>query len=78
MAGLMAVEKFAVSFDPGLAARVRAEAKAEGESLSGWLADAAARKLRRAAARAVLAEYEAKHGEITEQELAEVRAQSPA
>ncbi len=74
----MPVEKFAVSFDPDLAAEVRAHAEAEGESLSGWLADAAARKLRRAAARAVLTDYEAEHGEITDAELAQVRGQWPA
>lgn len=78
MIGPMPVEKFAVSFDPRLAAEVRAHAEAEGESLSGWLADAAARKLRRVAARAVLADYEAEHGEITEEELAKVRSQWPA
>jgi hypothetical protein len=74
----MAVEKFAVSFDLDLAAQVRAKAEAEGESLSGWLADAATRKLQRAAARAVLADHEAEHGQITDAELAEVRAQWPA
>jgi hypothetical protein len=73
----VASEKFAVSFESRLAALVRAQAKAEGHSVSGWLADAAARKLRRVAAREMLAEYEAEHGQITEQELAEIRSEWP-
>lgn len=71
----MGVEKVAVSFPPDLLAHVRADADAHGESLSGWLADAASRKLRHAAAVAALEGFEAEHGEITEEELAEVQAQ---
>lgn len=71
----MGVEKFAVSFPPELLAHVRADADAHGESLSGWLADAASRKLRHEAARMALQAFEAEHGEITEQELIEVRSQ---
>lgn len=71
----MAVEEFAVSFPPDLLAHIRAEADAHGESLSGWLADAASRKLRHVAAMAALQAFEGEHGEITEKELAEVRAQ---
>ncbi len=72
------VEKFAVSFTPELAARVRGEAETSGETISGWLADAASRKLRRAAASAALADYEAAHGEIAAEELDRVRSQWPA
>lgn len=73
----MPVEKFAISFPPDLLAHVRADADAQGESLSGWLVDAASRKLRAMAARAALEAFEAEHGEITEDELAEVRTQWP-
>lgn len=73
----MAVEKFAVSFPPELLAQIRSDAETHGESLSGWLLDAAARKLRAIAARAALESFEAQHGEISEEELAEVRAQWP-
>lgn len=75
MSSGMGVEKFAVSFPPELLAHVRADAEAHGESLSGWLVDAASRKLRQAAARAALEAFEAENGEITEEELGEVRAQ---
>ncbi len=74
----MPVEKFAVSFPPELAAQVRATAEELSESVSGWLADAAVRKLRRRLAGQILADYEAEHGPITESELEEVRRQWPA
>lgn len=74
-ADTMGVEKFAVSFPPELLAHVRADADAHGESLSGWLVDAASRKLRQAAAMTALHAFEAEHGEITEEELVEVRSQ---
>ncbi len=74
----MAVEKFAVSFPPGLAAQVRALADESSESVSGWLADAALRKLRAQVARQLLDEFEAGHGRITEAELDEVRLRWPA
>jgi post-segregation antitoxin (ccd killing protein) len=73
----MSVHKIAVSLPPGLADEVREDARAAGLTVSGWLADAAARKLRRKQARAVLAEYEAEHGPVTSDELAEVRRRWP-
>lgn len=74
----MAVAKFAVSFDPTLAATVRATAEEEGSTVSAWLADAAAHKLRLRTGRAALAAYEHEHGEITEEEIAQAEAQWPA
>ncbi|MCZ7535194.1 MAG: hypothetical protein M5T61_04110 [Acidimicrobiia bacterium] len=74
----MAVEKFAVSFPPGLAAEVRALADESAQSVSGWLADAAQRKMRAQVARRLLDDFEAEHGRITEEELGEVRRQWPA
>lgn len=69
----MAVDKFTVSFEPDLAKQVRELAEAEGLSVSAWLADAAERRIKRHLARQLLEEYEAEHGEITEEELEEVR-----
>jgi hypothetical protein len=74
----MAVEKLAISLPPELLAEVRSDAESCGETVSGWLADAAARKLRRRAAQNALREFEAEHGEITDEELAEVRTLWPA
>ena len=73
----MTVEKFAVSFPPELVAQVRAGAAESSDSVSGWLADAAVRKLRRGLARQLIDEYEADHGRITDYELEEVRRQWP-
>lgn len=66
------VEKFTVSFEVELARLVRELAEAEGRSVSGWLADAARRKLRREAAKAALAAYETEFGPITDDELEDV------
>jgi hypothetical protein len=74
----MAVHKVAVSMPPKLIQAARADAAHRGESLSGWLADAAERKLRRRRAREVLSEYEARRGEITEAELRAIRKRWPA
>jgi hypothetical protein len=75
---VMAVHKVAVSMPPKLIQAARADATYRGETLSGWLADAAERKLRRRRARQVLNEYEARHGEITKAELRTVRRRWPA
>ena len=69
----MAVQKLAVSMPEELAEAVRADARKRGESMSGWLAEAAARRLRRQRAMTLLAAYEAEHGAITETEMREVR-----
>jgi len=69
----MAVEKLAVSLDPELAALVRTLAESSGESVSGWLADAARRKIRNLAARVALMNYEEEFGAITPKEIAAAR-----
>jgi hypothetical protein len=74
----MVVEKLAISLAPELLAEVRHDAEASGETVSGWLADAAVSKLRRRAAQLALAAFEAEHGVITDDELAEARALWPA
>ena len=74
----MAAHKIAVSLPADLVEDVREDARAAGLTVSGWLADAAARKLRRKQARALLAEFEAEHGELSAEELAEARKRWPA
>lgn len=59
--------------DEELAREVRAAAERSGESLSGWMAEAADRRLKLEAMRFVLDDYEAEHGVIGEDELAAAR-----
>ncbi len=66
----MKVDKLSVSFDPELGDAVRAAAARSGRGLSGWLADAAAARLRAEALAAFLDYWEAEHGELTAAELA--------
>ena len=62
-----------LSFPEKLAREIRREAKREGVSLSAWVSRAAQRQTKLAGARRLLAEYEAEHGVITEEELERVR-----
>ena len=66
----MKVDKLSVSFDPGLGDAVRAAARDSGGSVSGWLAEAAAAKLRAEALARFLDEWEAEHGTLSAAELA--------
>jgi hypothetical protein len=50
-------------------AACRSAARESRTTVSGWLADAAERKLRRKRARQVLAEFEARAGKITNAEI---------
>lgn len=60
--------------DSELATGIREAAEREADgNVSAWLAQAAARELRRSALRAALAEFEAENGPITEAEMAEAR-----
>ena len=67
----MGAEKLSVSFDAELGAAVRAAAKLSGSSLSAWLAEAAATKLRAESLKAFLDDYEAEHGAFTAEEMAQ-------
>lgn len=62
-----------VSFDAELGDRIRVSAKRSGRGLSGWLAEAAAEKLRREAFDEFLAAWEADHGALTVEEMASAR-----
>ena len=71
----MRVDKLSVSFDPDLGDAVRAAAKRSGRGLSGWLAEAAAARLRAEALAEFLDGWEAEHGELTADELARATAE---
>ena len=71
----MKVDKLSVSFDPALGDAVRAAAQRSGSGLSGWLAEAAAARLRADALAEFLDGWEAEHGELTAEELARATAE---
>ncbi len=66
----MKVDKLSVSFDPDLGDAVRSAARRSGRGLSGWLADAAAARLRTEALADFLDSWEAEHEPLTPEELA--------
>lgn len=70
----MKVDKLSVSFAPDLGDAVREAARHSESSLSAWLADAAAAKLRAQALADYLQEWEQRHGELTQAELAKAAA----
>ena len=69
----MKVAKMSISMDPALAARVRAAAERAGQPLSAWIAEAVAARLRSDAIAEYLADYQARHGAFTADELAAAR-----
>jgi hypothetical protein len=71
----MKVDKLSVSFDPELGDAVRAAAQRSGRGLSGWLADAAAARLRAEALADFLDGWENEHGALTADELARATAE---
>lgn len=71
----MKVDKLSISLEPGLGDAVRDAARRSGRGLSGWLADAAAAKLRAEALADFLDDWEAEHGPLTAEELDRAAAQ---
>ena len=71
----MKVDKMSISMDPQLGDGVRLAAERAGVSVSAWLADAAAARLRKQALADFLSDWQAKHGKITATELAKARAE---
>jgi hypothetical protein len=71
----MKVDKLSVSFEAELGDAVRAAAKRSGAGISGWLAQAAAARLRVDALSEFLDAWEAEHGPLTVDELAAAAAQ---
>jgi hypothetical protein len=69
------VQRLRISFEPEFGDAVRDAARRTGMGLSGWLADAAAAKLRAEALGDLLDEWEAAHGPFTEEELADAAAE---
>lgn len=64
-----------ISLDPQLGDDIRGAAERAGVSVSAWLADAAAARLRKQALAEFLSDWQAKHGKITADELARARAE---
>ncbi len=69
------MDKLSVSFAPDVGDAVREAAHAKGSSISAWLEDAAAAKLRTQALAEYLREWEARHGALSEEELAKAAAE---
>jgi hypothetical protein len=69
------VDKLSVSFAPDLGDAVRVAAQRSGRGLSGWLAEAAAARLRAEALSEFLDAWESEHGELTAEELARATAE---
>jgi hypothetical protein len=65
----MTVDKMSVSLTSSLSSAVRDAAEQSGETLSGWLADAAQTKLRARALDEFLDVWENENGAITDEEL---------
>lgn len=59
----MTTSRLAISLDAALASQIREAA--DGGTVSGWLADAAERKLRAQGLGEVVADWEAEHGTFT-------------
>lgn len=80
VSGRVATEKFSVSFDPELAAAVRAAASDESVSVSTWLAAAAEVKVRQRRLREALDDFAAEHGRLGDSDIdrliSEARANS--
>jgi hypothetical protein len=66
--------KLAITVDRDVYARILAAARDEHTSVSAWMTEAARRALVIRAGLAAVAEWEAEHGEFTEEELARARA----
>jgi hypothetical protein len=70
----MKANKLSISLDAELGERVRDAARRQGQSLSAWLAEAAAARLRKDSLRRALDEYQAEHGAFTPDEIAQGEA----
>jgi hypothetical protein len=65
----MQVDRFSVTMDPDLGAAIRSAAERAGMSVSGWLAQAAADRLRNDLLGVALDVWEAEDGPFGEEEL---------
>lgn len=71
-------EKRSISLPPDLASEIDRAAAAAGTTVSAWIADTAAHRLRLEAGRRGIAEWERQHGALTPEELAEGLARARA
>lgn len=67
----MSVRKVTISIDPELYAAVKADTERKGMSVSSWVSEAAAEKIRQQAWDEYMEAYQAEFGEFTEEELAQ-------
>lgn len=72
----MSVVKLSVSLQENVAEGLRAAAKEEGTSVSGLTDTFVRQSLRQRALKKFFEEYEAEHGVITEEEMAEAEARA--
>ncbi|MEU4542772.1 ribbon-helix-helix protein, CopG family [Nonomuraea dietziae] len=72
---MMAVKKISISLPEEILDEVARLAEREGLSVSAWLAQAAGHVIRREAGLAAVREWEAEHGEITDEELSVAAAE---
>ena len=70
----MSVDRLSISLDAGLAAEIRQSARRSGTSVSAWLAEAAAVKLRSEAFRDFIREWVPEPGPLTVEEMRRARA----
>ena len=76
--GVARRQKRSISLPAELADAIEHAAAAEGTSVSGWLADTAAHRLRLDAGRRGIADWERENGLLTPEELAEGLARARA
>jgi hypothetical protein len=67
----MGVEKMSVSFDLGLGQAIRQSAQHHDQSVSAWLAGAAADRLRREALGEAVVEWESAFGALTDADVSD-------
>ena len=71
MLGMAQREKRSISLPPDLAAAIDQAAAAEDTTVSAWIAETAARRLRLDAGRRGIAAWEREHGPLSTDELAD-------
>jgi hypothetical protein len=71
-------EKRSISLPPDLSAAIDRAAAAEGTTVSAWIADTAAHRLRLDTGRRGIAEWERQHGALTAEELVDGLARARA